>query len=179
MSAADAATVGSSYSCHTNLLGAVVANSGTAALADGGAAIAELKHYNWMYPLVPNVESVTQAQALAKAGITPLPAVALPVGGTSASAWGQATLDLLSDLNKATADKTMVASMAVTVDACAYESESMNRAAAYWSVICKYTRHPPLRSHPAAPRWLRSGGISEPSCGGPFAALQLRFQAPL
>ena len=137
MSAADAASLGSKYSCHTNLLGAVLANAGAAALASGAAATKSLKHFDWMFPMVVNVESVAQAQALAKAGITPLPAVLLPsaAGVASASAWGQATLDLLSGLNAATADRSMLATMAVTIDACAYDSESLNRAAAYWSVI--------------------------------------------
>jgi hypothetical protein len=173
MSASDALRIGERYGCHTNLLGVVVADSGAAALASAAATTGALKEFNWMFPLVPSVESVAQAQvrktlqpfvvvfsvshgnaranvhplgqpdtfvaaqALAAAGITPLPAVSLPstAGVSSASAWGQATLDLLSDLGAATANRSTAASMAVTIDACGYASESLHRAAAYWSAV--------------------------------------------
>ncbi len=137
MSATDALVIGSNYSCHTNMLGAIISNSGEAALTSGVATTTALKQYNWMFPMVANVESVSQAQALADAGVTPLPAVSLPAlaNSSSAAAWGQATLNLLGALDAATKNRSMPASMAVTIDACGYESESLNRAAAYWSVI--------------------------------------------
>jgi hypothetical protein len=137
----DATTMAEAYSCHTNMMGMVLADSGDAALLAPGAVAAAgaLRHAaNWMFPLVPNVASVAQAQALAAAGITPLPAVSLPSIGSSnlsAAGWGQATLNLLSDLNAATSNRSMAASMAVTLDACAHDSESINRAGAYWSAI--------------------------------------------
>ena len=62
MSPSDALSIGDSYSCHTNLLGMVVADSGAAALASAAATTGALKEFNWMFPLVPSVESVAQAQ---------------------------------------------------------------------------------------------------------------------
>lgn len=141
MSAAEARHLADRYSCHTNFLGAVVADSGATALAAvAPTATQAMKHYNWLWPIVPNVTCVSTALALAEAGVTPLPAVLLPtvpIGSvnSTAMAWGQATLDLLSELNAAMANHSVQATMAVTINACAYEAESLNRAAAYWSVV--------------------------------------------
>lgn len=138
MSATDALLVSWNYSCHTNFLGAIIANSAAAALSAGQKATAALKTHNWLFPIVLNVASVAEAETLATAGITPLPAVVLPAVGSgegAAMAWAQETLDLLSTLGVSTSNRSLACSMAVTINACAYESESLNRAAAYWSVI--------------------------------------------
>jgi hypothetical protein len=125
-------------------LGVTLAASGSAALASGRPTTLALKQAaNWLFPLVPSVRSVQQAVALADAGITPLPAVLLPAlpphstvsTPSSASEWAQATLDLLSNHSSVFANRSVMATMAVSIDACAYESESLHRAAAYWSVI--------------------------------------------
>lgn len=131
------------------MLGMVLADSTSTALANSTAA---LRAYNWsacsvnpgltqcrcrMFPAVLGVEGVAQAKELASTGISPLPAVSLPtlVANSSAALWGSRLLELLASLANATADRALKATMAVTVSACAYESESLYRAAAYWSVI--------------------------------------------
>ena len=139
-------------------------------LGDGAArppalasAATALRRVGYMFlPVVPAVPSVAAAVTLASLGV-PLAAVSLPPmegsggrGGDGAgggpAAWADAVFGRLAELGAASSNRSHAMSMAVTLDACTMESDSLTRFAAYASVIWGAQALHPLPRRPLLAR---------------------------
>ena len=160
-SPADVHTLIRRYGCHPNLMGLWLGAATASGVTNGtGAAVETMRREGfWMLPLVSAVASVADAVRLAVDGNMPVAPVSLPapplssptsttatqqqrlrgeaplLRDTPAVAWGQKTVDQLAALSHAASNASLAMSMAVSVDACATDAESLLRFGAYTSIL--------------------------------------------
>ena len=140
--------------CHTNFQGLVLGSGGVELPQVAAASDALRWEANWMLPLLVDVPSPSLALRLAVEAAAPLAAVSLPpppaatsavnlARAGAATAWGQAVVERVSDLTAAVRNHTGRTSRpvaeymapAVSLNACATESDSMLRFQAYVSAL--------------------------------------------
>jgi hypothetical protein len=134
------------WACHTNYGGVLLDGRGDQQLIVSSATALRSAAY-WGLPFAAGVSTVDQALELARLGV-PLAAVAvlppdLTLAAASAMAAGQHMLDLYSDLNTRLVDNSSTpASVAIAIEVCATDSDSLLRFAAFSSLATAFVPPP-------------------------------------
>ena len=139
----------SRYGCHPNLIGVLLASGVGTAVNVTAAALsskAMIESAYWQLPLITSVSSVSEVVALAVKAELPVVAMSLPAmppppstahdsSSKPAMAWAADAVDRLNALSHAANNRTLPLSMAVSLDACGTNAESLLRFSAYTSIL--------------------------------------------
>lgn len=130
------------WSCHTNHGGLLLDGRGDQQLIVSSGTALRSGAY-WGLPFTVGVGTVDLALDLARSGIPLAAVVVFPLGLTSAMAAGQHMLDLYNDLNTRIAgNASTLASVAIAIDVCATDSDSLLRFAAFSSLATAFMPAP-------------------------------------
>ena len=141
VTAADVTRLADQLSCHPNYAGFVLGGEASTIETIARTAAAMRSVAYWEIPVVLSSASVARVKAVAHAGVglAPMELPAMPTSTVvvpgAASAWAKKAVDALAALAEASNNGSVPMTMAVAVNPCGTDSDSMLRFTVYMSVV--------------------------------------------